>query len=66
MSAAYLAVVYAMYRSGEPLPLRSGELLERAARPAAFRFWYGFVSVFGWAWLLVCFAGVVRSLTHVA
>ena len=66
MSAAYLCVLYAMYRSGEPLRMRTGEILLAAERPSAFRFWYGLISVFGWLGLFVCFAGVVRSLTHVA
>ena len=66
MSIAYLAALYAMYRSREPLPMRDGGLLTADDRPGAYRFWYAFMSIFGWAGLLVCAAGVLQSLLHVA
>ena len=66
LSLAYLAAVYAMYRSGEPLPMRDGGLLTAAKSPSGHRFWYAFTSIFGWAGLLVCAVGVVGNLLHVA
>ena len=66
MSMVYLSAVYAMYRSEDPLPLRSGEVLTRTERPTAYRFFYGLISSFGWMSLLACALGIVRSLSHVA